>query len=366
MRHGWIGVLAPAIVQGAALGAGLSYAVTSLGTGIFPGGINNQGQVVGTIEGTDGSGQAFLWQNNTGVVPLQTWVGYPNSVGLSINNQGSVVGYSYNDPPDGIRTYRGFLAQPASGLVDLSGGTGWTVLPSQVNDAGQVVGIGSTGSTFQTQFGVVWLAQNGPVAVSLNSQPVVAVQRINNLGQMAVSIAGGSGISFYAPGSNPIEIKNVSLTAETATGMNDEGSVVGFASPGDSSSPHAYVWNQTTGRVDLTPDGSGIANGINNSGHVVGVGTSADGTRIAFIYGNGTLSDLSTLLDASGVGWSSLYPEAINDSGQITGYGLLDGEQTGFVLTPAASPSGSSSVPEPASAATLGVVGLLLLRRRRA
>jgi hypothetical protein len=44
--------------------------------------------------------------------------------------------------------------------------------------------------------------------------------------------------------------------------------------------------------------------------------------------------DLNTLLDASGNGWELREARAINDSGQIIGVGLTNGELHGFLLNP--------------------------------
>jgi probable HAF family extracellular repeat protein len=85
----------------------------------------------------------------------------------------------------------------------------------------------------------------------------------------------------------------------------------------------------------------------------------------AFIYSDGAMTDLNSLIDQNS-GWVLRSATGINNAGDIVGYGTDSSGQThAFLLTPETSPSGSSSVPEPASAATLGVAGLLLLRRRR-
>jgi hypothetical protein len=72
------------------------------------------------------------------------------------------------------------------------------------------------------------------------------------------------------------------------------------------------------------------------------------------------MQDLTSLLDASGAGWSLEFAIEINDSGQITGVGINPAGMThAFLLTP---------VPEPSTLALGGLslllVALLRLSRR--
>ena len=92
--------------------------------------------------------------------------------------------------------------------------------------------------------------------------------------------------------------------------------------------------------------------GINDVGQVVG----ESGGR-AFVYDDGAMRDLNTLLPADS-GWVLRSAQDVNNLGQIVGWGTApDGiGPRAFLLTP---------VPEPGHIALLGLCGLATLRRRR-
>jgi hypothetical protein len=75
----------------------------------------------------------------------------------------------------------------------------------------------------------------------------------------------------------------------------------------------------------------------------------------AFIYHNGAITDLNSLIDAS-LGWELIYATDINDRGQIVGYGLVNGQGHAFLLSP---------VPEPSTAIIVGAAVLYVIASRR-
>jgi hypothetical protein len=62
------------------------------------------------------------------------------------------------------------------------------------------------------------------------------------------------------------------------------------------------------------------------------MGTTPD-TERAFLWDNGEMLDLNERI-APDSGWELSRATAINDRGQIVGYGLFQGQQAGFVLIP--------------------------------
>jgi hypothetical protein len=79
--------------------------------------------------------------------------------------------------------------------------------------------------------------------------------------------------------------------------------------------------------------------------------------------------DLNSLLPASS-GWVLEEALGINNSGQITGMGLYDGQETAFLMTDPGGVGDVAAVPEPNAvlviAAGIGFMALLVALRRRA
>jgi probable HAF family extracellular repeat protein len=97
--------------------------------------------------------------------------------------------------------------------------------------------------------------------------------------------------------------------------------------------------------------------GINGAGQVVGYYVTALGPYHAFLYdATHGIVDLNSLIDPAS-GWVLGDAMGINDTGQITGMGTINGQSVAFVLTP---------TPEPSSIvlAALGLLGLAIRRWR--
>jgi hypothetical protein len=64
----------------------------------------------------------------------------------------------------------------------------------------------------------------------------------------------------------------------------------------------------------------------------VGISGGGGGGR-AFLWEGGVMRDLNALIP-EGSGWRLVRAQAINERGQITGLGILNGEFRAFLLTP--------------------------------
>ena len=95
------------------------------------------------------------------------------------------------------------------------------------------------------------------------------------------------------------------------------------------------MWDQEGDLHELGSLGglSSTANDINDRGVIVGEAQIETGHTRAFIFRNGEMRDLNTLLPKNS-GWTLERALAISEDGRIVGYGRLNGESRGFILEP--------------------------------
>lgn len=341
---------APAAVPAAVPTAVPTYTLTVLPDGMDAAGINNAGQVVGTR-----NNHAYLWSPSGGI-DLGT-LGGASSSGAALNRFGEVTG--------GALTASGeehaFIYSKGV-MTDLGviGGGGMT-RGTAINDLGQVAGIfhapGTSWGAFVRQDGRLRDIGN------LGGESVWATG-INNAGRVVGSSLGRS--EFHPPQTAFI-YENGVMTAlnyspsgsNTANAVNQAGQITGMDWHGPDS---AYLY--TNGMTQVLGSMYGLSawgTALNNRGEVVGnLGGALQVPFFAFIYANGAMSDLNTLIDPA-LGWTVHSATGINDLGQIVAYGCHDSGGCGGLLLQLA------PVPEPGAwAMLLAGLGMLAVWRRRA
>ena len=197
---------------------------------------------------------------------------------------------------------------------------------------------------------VIWGPKKGEIheLPAFSGDSVAAAFAINDNGQ----VVGESGSCGSGPGLSPIYIhavlwQNGSVTDlgnlggvmnNVANAINDGGQVVGGSDlPGDTTG-HAFLWTKHNGMQDLGTlpgDFSSFAIGINNEGQVVGQSCDHSGNCRAFLWQNGVMTDINTLITPG----SSLYLVSgndINDEGDIVGqaFDQSSGDSPGFLGDP--------------------------------
>lgn len=232
----------------------------------------------------------FRWQNGA-MTALPTLGGY-EGFATGINNQGEIVGWAedtYHDPTciaPQVLQFEAVKWEANNQIQQLSPYAGDADgAATAINDRGQVVGIsGDCANAIggaSAKHMVLWYKD------TVASLPTLGGQYWNT----------------------PMDI-------------NENGSVTGFSDlPGDSvSSPnfHAFLWTKNGGTIDLGTLGTDNVSeglGINASDQVVGVSFPSSH---AFIWRNGTMTDMNTLIGPNPQ-FVLLAAQEINDAGVITG-----------------------------------------------
>jgi probable HAF family extracellular repeat protein len=160
--------------------------------------INDAGQVVGrSFDDITGNTRAFLWTSDAGMVDLGTLAGFSFAEAAAVNSPGQVVGEASN----GSGPVHGFLWTRDTGMTDLGTLAGVdSVHPHAINVAAAIVGDVSNGPASGPAF--IWVTG---VMTDLNTL-----------------IPAGSG-----------------WVLQTATGINDNGQIVGTGSIGGQT--HAFL-----------------------------------------------------------------------------------------------------------------------------
>lgn len=273
--------------------------------------VNDAGGAVGeSTQGTTGwyvsPSQATLWQN--GQKTVLGSLGGDYSLGYAINASGVVVGWSQLTPATDNSSYN--YAAPVHAFVWTGGTmTDLGVLPGGVssdaqaiNDIGLIVGSSETTAqglySYRALHAVAWT--NGT---------------LTDLGTI-----GGPGSIAY--------------------GLNNAGVIVG------SSDTHVLAPQSPYYGWYYTGSGAGTGGGSGGSSNAPPLAGGAGGRSIArtrgigdtyvshaFRYSGGKMEDLNSLIDAAS-GWELLTATAINNQGQIVGFGKFGNRQHAFLLTP--------------------------------
>jgi probable HAF family extracellular repeat protein len=330
--------------------------LSSLGDGgTTPTAINNAGQVVGNSTTLAGVyPHAFLYSEGM-MQDLGTLGGDSCSWAYSINDSAQVTGFSANSVAGGgghVFAYSGGMMQ------DLGTFGGAAAIGYGINDAGQIVGWFSVGNGNSHGF----LYSNGTMQ-DLGSGCASAINSAGQIvGQHNISEGpNGIGHAYIYCGGVMQDIGELLNSNDSyAVAINNIGQVVGTYSVGsglDAEYPAFLYCNGTMQDLGLLSP-----LGMNNLGQVVGNIYISDGPNSiehAILYSNGVMTDLNDLLPP-GSGWTLNEATAINDSGQIVGYGTFNGQEAGFLMT-------TTPTPEPSTFALLiasCLGGLLCFRRK--
>lgn len=327
---------------------------------------------------------AVVWQKSSTMVIAIPGLGGPNNVAFGVNLRGQAAGQADTETPDpngedfcgsaalGL-THSGTTCQPflwqngvtfaLPRLRNSAGTEGSNGAALQINDFGMVAGTAENGEVDSTCPGaavspqtiefkpVIWMKPFPWSQVrlqelaTLDGEPDGIAYAINDLGQ-AVGASGNCG-PFNAiaqnnltplhavlwRNGNAIDLGNLGgdgkFAGIYATGLNDDGQVVGTSDTTGDASFHAFLWQQ--GHISdlgtVAGDSYSSATAISSSGMVLGVSVSASFSPRAALWRNGIATDMNTLVPQN----TALYLESacsINERGEIIGFAALKSNPT--------------------------------------
>ena len=159
---------------------------------------------------------------------------------------------------------------------------------------------------------------------------------INNAGQVALNSGASDVASLYSDGTITSLGSLFPPNGSQATAINDAGQVAGWSPVAPFGRPHAVLFSgggiRDLGILPSTDESFSM--GINGNGQVVGLsGNSANiGAASAFLYSNGTMHDLNSLISPPS-GWVLVNAIAINNNMQMAGTALLNGQETTYLYS---------------------------------
>jgi probable HAF family extracellular repeat protein len=312
------------------------YQVTDLGMIAFELGnqlsryitINNKGVVAGNYLPNPGIMHGFLWKNghhiDIGCLP-----GFHSSRILGINDNEQVVGYC-EDPVSGMPRMQAFTwsngkMHPINITPPID-----SITAVAINNKGQVLLRTRTDGYLWDNGKVTDLRVEGAIAVT-NGDMILGTSGKYHIG-------GGVGYAYFCDKSKkPIDIGTLGGGwRSTAQGINERGQVVGYA--GVNYHSRAFLWENNK-LVDLSSQANSdnsVATAINNTGEIVGF---AGGPGVygaysrAYIWQGGTGYNLNGYIPSNS-GWVLISADAVNDHGQIVGFGHHNDKDRAFLLTP--------------------------------
>jgi len=308
-------------------------------------GLNNSGQVVGESS-LVGETEIHAFLHNGSTISDLGTLGGSYSTAIAINDAGQIVGHSeLLDNP----TLEAFIFQGGT-MTSLGhlGGNYSTAMA--VNQTGDVIGSSLTVSNELHGF----LYRNGTMIdlTSLGGGFSVAYA-LNDTG----TVVGDSGLAtgethgFVYSGGVMVDVGTLGGTSSSAYDINNVGQVIGTSTTTGDAQVNGFIYSGgTMTSLGMLGGSYSAPRAINEAGQVVGDAETSNFVMHAFLWQNGSMIDLNTILPADS-GWELSSAYFINNAGRIVGQGTLNGESQWFILD-----LGSANTPPIANAGTDQIV----------
>ncbi|HET9661285.1 MAG TPA: hypothetical protein VFP05_13195 [Thermomicrobiales bacterium] len=294
---------------------------------IIPRAINNNGVAVAQLQTAAGYFPVQLSGGQIVTLGDGATQGFP----AAINDDGEIVGTNFN--PDGGTVA---VTYAPGAYTELNSGAAW-----DIDSSGTIVGSVNNVPAY-------WPNGEAPLALpALIEGQVAQVFAINANGWMVGDAVGphwasGDLLADHAVlwrDGQIIDLGSVVPGLTIAIDVNDAGTIIGetIVATDDTTEQSnknyaSFTWQDGT----LSPlpfadgDTSCEVYAINNLGWIAGdCGVGQE--QHAVLWVDGEIVEVDTLL---GEGWKSIVATGVNDNGQITGQGFLNGVVVAFVLTP--------------------------------
>ena len=232
-------------------------------------------------------------------------------------SSGTAYAYTYSVTNLGLYTNNGARMLAVNNIGQMGGFS--TVSLSSTKTAITSSAVPSiTITNLHTQGGALLGGYSGSYAAGINESGQVVGQALR------------TNITAYVPfiaanGGTMIEINPLGGTAGgTARDINNAGQVVGGAYTAGNTANHAYVYNTSNSSGTdigalITGSTTSEAFAINDAGQVAGAYNTPGYAQRAFLYSNGSATDLGTL------GGTNAKATGINDAGKVVGWSYTAG-----------------------------------------
>jgi probable HAF family extracellular repeat protein len=288
-------------------------------------GLNDMGDAICDSDTPDWWQHASVYRGGR-LVDLGVLPGGSFSTAISLNDAGDVAGQG--DTAD--FSIRGFLFRNDQ-LTDIGSLGGGYSFVTDMNASGHIVGeswtdmFESRAFVFRdgTMTDLETLGGSSSKAWGINDKGVIVGE--------STDVTGNTRAFRFSSGSME-DLGTLGGSAAAAYAINNAGDILGDSLIADDLDYHAFLF--VGGRMlDLgTLGGTYSASAaMNNLGHVIGDAEDATGMIVPFLWKDGTMVDLNSLLPENS-GWVLYTAYHINDLGHIVGYGTLNGEFAWYML----------------------------------
>jgi probable HAF family extracellular repeat protein len=336
-------------------------------------GLNASGEVAGYFQTVAGGQRAFFWGNGSavdlntlggsmsvgnGLNNLAQVIGYSSLVGdaefhaffaigrtlfdlgtlggavssaAAINDAGEITGYSYVSPFN--LDYHAFVVDDAGLMIDLGTLGGSTSFGAAINGLGHIVGDSAIAGTSANHA----FLHDGTTMRDLGTLGGLSssAYALNDSGQIVGESTVAGDAATHAFLSDGIVMRDLGTLGGTYSGgyaINGGGQVIGDSALVGDTDYHGFIYhNGVLNDLGTLGGRSSSAWAINDLGQVVGVSSDASSRERAYLWQNGTMTDLNTLLPANS-GWELTGAFFINDTRQIVGTGVYQGQASWYLM----------------------------------